>query len=116
MAIWHTIRQPLLEPLDRTFRDRLLSSLSPEVYVTVDLDVFDPSIMPSVTAPEPGGLNWQEVLSILKTVAQEKKIVGFDVMELCPNGNTVTCSFIAAKMAYKLIGYVSCFQNIPLLK
>lgn len=99
--------------LDQVFWDKLLSRLSPEVYVTVDLDVLDPSIMPAVTAPEPGGLNWQQILSILETVAREKKIMGFDLTELRPTEGTVGCSFLAAKLAYKLIGYVSYFQNSP---
>ncbi len=102
--------------LDRAFKDGLLSSLSPEVYITIDLDVFDPSIMPAVTAPEPGGLNWQQILGILKAVAQERKVVGFDLVELCPAEGTNTCSFFAAQLAYKLIGYISYFQNNPLLK
>ncbi len=102
--------------LNEAFWDRLLSSLSSEVYITIDLDVFDSSIMPAVTAPEPGGLNWQQVLDILERVARQKRIVGFDLMELCPTEGTVACSYLAASLAYKLIGYVSCSQNSHLVK
>lgn len=117
------LKQKTIEPfyaqgltLDQAFFDKLLSSLSPEVYITIDLDVLDPAIMPAVTAPEPGGLNWQQILDILETVARERKVIGFDLMELCPVESTATCPFLAAKLAYKLIGYVAYFQNSLLLK
>ena len=87
------------------FAERVLSSLSPRVYITVDLDVFDPSIMPAVGTPEPGGLTWQQVLRLLRAVAEGKQIVGFDVVELCPREGPNSCSFIAAKLAYKMMGY-----------
>jgi agmatinase len=85
----------------------VLSALSPEVYVTIDLDVFDPGIMSAVGTPEPGGLAWQQVLSLLRAVAQEKRIVGFDIVELCPMEGPTSCAFLAAKLTYKLIGYAT---------
>lgn len=88
-------------PLDEK---AIVSALSPEVYVTIDLDVLDPSIMSAVGTPEPGGLGWHEVLPILRHVAQEKSIVGFDLVELCPREGPSSCAFLAAKLAYKLIG------------
>ena len=90
---------------EEAFQDKLLATLSSQVYTTIDLDVFDSSIMPAVSTPEPGGMSWQEVLSLLKLVAQNKKVVGFDLVELCPREGPLACSFLAAKLAYKLIGY-----------
>jgi len=89
-------------PLDEK---AIISALSEEVYVTIDLDVLDPSIMSAVGTPEPGGMGWYEVLRMLRHVAQKRRIVGFDVVELCPNEGPSSCAFLAAKLAYKLIGY-----------
>ena len=85
--------------------DELLAGLGETVYVTVDLDALDPSIMPAVGTPEPGGLSWQETLGILRAVAQRSRIIGFDVMELAPNEGPTYASFTAARLTYKLIGY-----------
>ena len=64
--------------------DGILSSLSDEVYITIDLDVLDPSIMSAVGTPEPGGLGWYEVLGLLREVASRKRVLGFDLVELSP--------------------------------
>lgn len=85
--------------------DSIIQTLSPNVYITIDLDVFDPSIMSSVGTPEPGGMLWQEALSLLAEVSQKRTVVGFDLVELCPDQGTDACSFLAAKLAYKLMGY-----------
>ncbi len=85
--------------------DELLAGLGENLYVTVDLDALDPSIMPAVGTPEPGGLSWQETLSILRTAAQRSRIIGCDVMELAPNEGPAHASFTAARLTYKLIGY-----------
>jgi agmatinase len=90
------------------FAARVVSALSSTVYVSIDLDVFDPSIMSAVGTPEPGGLSWQQVLNLLRAVATSKKIIGFDLMELCPREGPTSCSFLTAKLAYKLIGYATC--------
>jgi agmatinase len=84
---------------------KVISKLSDNVYVTIDLDVFDPSIMPSTGTPEPGGLLWYNVLALLKTVSNKKNIVGFDVVELCPDGRNKAPDFLAAKLIYKLLSY-----------
>ena len=84
---------------------QIVNSLSNDIYISIDLDVFDPSAMSAVGTPEPGGMQWAEVLTILKTVARQKHVVGFDLMELCPGEGTAACAFLAAKLAYKLIGY-----------
>ena len=91
-------------------RDRLcyadiIDSLSENVYITIDLDVLDPSIMAAVGTPEPGGMGWSDILGLLRAVAEKRKIVGFDLVELCPAQGPSSCSFLAAKLAYKLIGY-----------
>ncbi|MEK7281572.1 MAG: agmatinase [Chloroflexota bacterium] len=83
----------------------IVAQLSSEVYITIDLDVFDPSLMPAVTHPEPGGLSWQQVLQVLRAVASTRQVVGFDIMELCPQAGTAAAAYTAAKLAYKLIGY-----------
>ncbi|MDD5455133.1 MAG: agmatinase [Candidatus Ratteibacteria bacterium] len=81
-----------------------ISNLSGNVYVTLDLDVFDSSIMPSTGTPEPGGLTWQQVTDLLKAVSENKNIVGADVVELCPSENKAP-DFLAAKLIYKLLSY-----------
>ncbi|MBN1436275.1 MAG: agmatinase [Sedimentisphaerales bacterium] len=83
----------------------VVSLLSDNVYVTIDLDVFDPSIMPSTGTPEPGGLLWYDVLKLLKMVAENSNLVGFDVNELCPNDTDKAPDFLAAKLIYKLLSY-----------
>ena len=75
------------------------------VYITIDADGFDPSIMPGVGTPEPGGLLWDETLSLLKKVCAEKNIVGFDIVELMPISSNAASDFTCAKLAYKLAGY-----------
>ncbi|MHC4498501.1 MAG: agmatinase, partial [Planctomycetota bacterium] len=85
--------------------ERAVSKLSNNVYVTIDLDVFDPSIMPSTGTPEPGGLLWYDVLALLKAVAQKKNVVGFDVTELSPDEKNKAPDFMAAKLVYKLLNY-----------
>lgn len=93
----------------------VVGRLSEIVYVSVDLDVFDPSLMPSVGTPEPGGLGWYETLELLRLVAERKRIIGFDVVELCPIEGLTAPNFLAAKLVYKLIGYISHFwgKNQP---
>ena len=84
---------------------KVISKLSDSVYITIDLDAFDPSIVPSTGTPEPGGLMWYEVLTFLKTVSDTKNVVGFDVVELCPDANNKAPDFLAAKLIYKLLSY-----------
>ncbi len=87
------------------WRNLVSRVLSDEVYLTIDLDVLDPSIMPAVGTPEPGGLRWEDILEIMRFVIENKKILGIDVVELCPLPNQVAPDFLAAKLIYKLIGY-----------
>jgi len=83
-----------------------IKTLTDTVYITIDLDVFDPSFIPSTGTPEPGGLDWYRVLKFLKHVSQYKKIIGFDVVELCPNKHNRAPDFFAAKLIYKLLSYI----------
>jgi agmatinase len=83
-----------------------VSRLKDNVYVTIDLDVFDPAIMPSTGTPQPGGLDWYQVLSLLEAVAKDKNVVGFDVVELCPTRSNKAPDFLAAKLVYKFLSCV----------
>lgn len=83
----------------------VLNYLNDEVYITIDLDVFDPGIMPSVGTPEPGGLDWYKVINLLKEVFKKKNVVGCDVVELSPIKDNIAPDFMAAKLVYKLIAY-----------
>jgi len=80
--------------------------LSAQVYITIDLDAFDPSIMPAVSTPEPGGLGWYDVLGLLREVAKTTSVVGFDVMELLPIPHQVAPDLLAARLVYKLLAYI----------
>jgi len=82
---------------------KAVTKLSRNVYITIDLDVFDSSIMPSTGTPEPGGLGWYDIIDLLEGVAGKKNIVGFDVVELCPAKNNPAPDFLAAKLVYKLL-------------
>ena len=75
------------------------------MYITIDLDVFDPSIMPSTGTPEPGGLRWYDVLTLMKAVCRRRKVVGLDVVEMCPTPNQWAPEFLAAKLVYKILSY-----------
>lgn len=91
--------------------DQVVSRLSKNVYITIDLDVFDPSIMPSTGTPEPGGLLWYQVVDLLRLVSTKRHIVGFDVVELCPNEINKAPDFLAAKLIYKLLSYKYCIKS-----
>lgn len=80
--------------------------LSNNVYISIDLDVFDPSIMPSVGNPEPGGMLWYDFLTVICKIISNKNVVGFDVVELSPIKDMVGPDFTAAKLIYKLLGYI----------
>lgn len=85
----------------------VVSSLSGNVYISIDLDVFDPGIMPAVGTPEPGGLDWFEVIDILRDVMRaDCNIVGIDIMELSPIPGIVAPEFLAAKLCYRLMGWI----------
>lgn len=85
--------------------DSVLERLSGPVYITFDLDAFDPSLVPSTGTPEPGGLQWNETLQLLKRVFKEKSVVGFDIVELCPKAYDPSSDFLVAKLIYKMLSY-----------
>jgi agmatinase len=87
---------------------RVVADLSQHVYLTVDLDGFDPSYVPATGTPEPGGLDWYQVTALLRAVAKERKIVAADVVELLPQPGDHAADFLAAKLVYKILGYVFC--------
>ncbi len=92
----------------REYRDAgasaVVDRLSDDVYITIDLDNFDPAEMSAVGTPEPGGLHWDEVSDLLIAVAKRRRIVGFDVTELSPSLGPRSCAQLAAKLTYRLIG------------
>lgn len=85
---------------------RILDQLSSQVYVTIDIDGLDPGIVPMTGTPEPGGLGWHQILGLLRAVAAEKQVVGFDLVELSPRRGFPASDFACAKLVYKLITYI----------
>lgn len=92
--------------LDKTGYLKATDLLSGDVYITIDLDVLDPSLMPSTGTPEPGGPEYSELMNFLKEVAERKNVVGFDVVELCPSPDNKAPDFVAARIIYQLLSYV----------
>jgi agmatinase len=90
---------------DRNWIERAVSLLSENVYLTIDLDVFDPSVMPATGTPEPGGMGWYDVTALVKAVCRSRHLVGFDIVELCPRENLWGSDFLAAKLLYKTLTY-----------
>ena len=84
-----------------------LKSLGKNVYISIDADGFDPSVVPAVGTAEPNGLFWNETLDFLKLVIQKKNIVGFDVVEIAPAKGSILSEYTMAKLIYRLIGYIS---------
>ena len=108
----HTFFWPPLDGLGGGLPNRgtpdaneIIKLLSQKVYISVDLDVFDPAIMSAVGTPEPGGMDWYQVTSLLRAVARQRHIVGFDVTELSPSQGPTACAYTAAKLVYKLLAY-----------
>ena len=88
---------------DSEWMERVSAQLGEEVYITIDLDVFDPSVLPSTGTPEPGGLHYREVMGLLRRVIREHRVVGLDVVELCPNPAAKASDFLAAKLIYQFL-------------
>lgn len=93
-----------LDPQERWI-DEVLSRLGETVYITFDLDAFDPSVLLATGTPEPGGLLWHPTLRLLKEVFTRRRVVGFDIVELCPNPYDRSSNFTAAKLYYKMLSY-----------
>jgi len=86
-----------------------IRKMTDHVFITLDLDVFDSSIMPSTGTPEPGGMDWYQVLQYLRMVFRRKHVVGFDIVELAPNPYNKAPDFLVAKLYYKMLAYK--FEN-----
>ena len=86
--------------------DAILAELRNPVYLTIDLDAFDPAYVPGVGTPEPGGLTWDEGLRLVRALFERRQVVGIDVVELCPIPGQIVSEFFAAKLVNKLIGYL----------
>jgi agmatinase len=99
----HQIDGPGAEP---DWIERALAGLNDKVYATIDLDGFDPAYVPATGTPEPGGLDWYQVTSLLERVAANRQVVGFDVVELLPTPGHWASEFLAAKLVYRFLGLV----------
>ncbi|MCX8010910.1 MAG: arginase family protein, partial [Ignavibacteria bacterium] len=86
--------------------EEVIKSLTDNVFISFDVDFWDPSIMPSTGTPEPGGFLWDETLSMLKPICSQKNILGFDVVELSPKKGLDFPNFLTAKFVYKLLNYI----------
>jgi agmatinase len=93
------------------WQDEVIAALPNEIYLTIDADGFDPSIMPAVGTAEPGGLMWFETLAFLKKVCTQKVVVGFDIVECAPKEGEILTQFNLAKLLYKILGYCSLNPN-----
>lgn len=91
---------------DSNWMGRVLSLLSDKVYITIDVDGFDPAYVPGTGTPEPGGLTWRQVTSLLRRVCTQRQIVGADIVEVVPIPGQKVSEFLAARLAYKLIAYL----------
>lgn len=87
------------------WEQRAIDLLTPRVYLTIDLDAFDPAYLAATGTPEPGGLEWHPTLRFLRRVFETREVVGFDIVELCPTGNYKPSAFLAAKLLYRLLSF-----------
>ena len=92
---------------NKNWAETVCKDLKGDIFITIDLDVFDPSIMPATGTPEPGGLYWKDILHLLKLVSASCNIRGFDVVELAPLPGVVAPDFMAAKLIYRTMGYIT---------
>jgi len=96
---------------DPAWIDKVVETLSDNVYVTIDVDGMDPAIMPATGTPEPGGLSWPEITRLLRATAERRRIVAADIVELSPIPGMIAPNFLCAKLIYKLLTY--CFAKHP---
>jgi agmatinase len=86
--------------------DRVVAQQSKNVYVTIDLDAFDPAFCPATGTPEPGGLTWQQVNRLIEKLVAKRNVIGFDVVELLPKKELWASDFLAAKLVYRFLSAV----------
>lgn len=96
---------------DEDWMSDSIHQMTENVFITIDLDAFDPSILPSTGTPEPGGLLWYETVEYLKKIFKKKNVVGFDIVELCPNPTEKSSDLLAAKLYYKMLAYKFKYSN-----
>ncbi len=89
--------------------DNAIDSLTENVYLTIDIDGFDPSLVPTTGTPEPGGLGWYEVLTLIRRLAEKRRVVGMDLVEFSKTDNSDAPAFLCAKLVYKTLAYI--FKN-----
>jgi agmatinase len=100
----------------QTWITEIISHLQTPVYVTIDIDVFDPAFVPGTGTPEPGGMDWYEITQLLAELTKRVDIVGFDVVELSPLGGQVVSEFLTAKLVYKFLNYLFANKLNPIKK
>jgi agmatinase len=101
----HEIRNRTLARVIKAWDDRVIDALTDEVYISFDVDGFDPSIMPATGTPEPNGLYWNEVMLLLRKVGRKRRIIGFDVVELAPMKGLHHPDLTTAKLISKILNY-----------
>lgn len=91
--------------------NEIVDKMTENVYITIDADGFDPSIMPAVGTAEPNGLFWNETLDLLRETCKNKNVVGFDIVECAPMEGTILSEYTLAKLAYRIIGYIEAYKK-----
>ena len=86
--------------------DDAVGSLTENVYLTIDIDGLDPSLVPTTGTPEPGGLGWYETLELIRTLAKKRRIIGMDLVEFSKTDNSDAPAFLCAKLVYKSLAYI----------
>jgi agmatinase len=92
---------------NRSWCETICNDLHGDIYLTVDIDVFDPAVMPATGTPEPGGITWKDVIHLIRVVSSRCQIRGFDVVELAPIPGLVAPDFLASKLVYRIMGYLT---------
>ncbi|MBN2302174.1 MAG: agmatinase [Lentisphaerae bacterium] len=95
----------IIEMKDLKWADNIVAKLSDRVYITVDIDVFDPSLVPGTGTPEPGGLDWYAVTALLRRVIESREVVAADIVEVAPIQGTQVSEFVAARLGVKILTY-----------
>jgi agmatinase len=98
-------------PGDTSWMDDAVSPLGDDVWVTIDLDAFDPSVLPATGTPEPGGLDWYQMTGLLERVARRRRVIGFDVVELLPTQGHWASEFLAAKLIYRFLSMIFAYRS-----
>jgi agmatinase len=86
--------------------DSAVNALTENVYLTIDIDGLDPSLVPTTGTPEPGGLGWYETLALIRTLAKKRRVIGMDLVEFSKTDNSDAPAFLCSKLVYKSLAYV----------